>query len=657
MDKLTNEIKIIKWIILLPIIGVILTSFILTNIFISSKYESHDAEISKLQELHISNLKKNIKEKIENLSLVLGNNYNNEIHRSKQALKDIVSLGHKTLTNIHRNNAHLPEDELYHLINQRMSKLRFFEKENVYFFIYRKKDAKAIIFPSAPHLVGTSLITLKDEKGKDLYNSFNKTLSNQKKEGFERWYLNRANSNLAEEKIGFIKLYEPLDLVIGTALYTNDIQERIVKNSISFMKEMKSSDNGYIFIMDTKGTSLLHKNQKIIGLPLKELDTNIQKNVNIILEAVFKEQSSFVEYKQPKILFKGLLPAKKISYIKHIPYLDWIIGTGLYTDNLNTQIKQKEELLEKNLQKDISAIIFASLLVTLIIIVLLLFLSKKIQNIFQYYSKNLEDSNKKLHILNEKLEQKVNKQVSILRQKDALLNQQSKLAAMGEMLGNIAHQWRQPLSAISSLASGIRVKKEFAAISEEELDKNLESIVTSTKILSRTIDDFRNYYSKDKEVKKFKIENTINNVLSLISANLQNKEIELNFDINDIDIYSYENELIQVLLNILNNAKDALINISNPKYVFISAKEHKEHVFIEIYDNAGGIDKDIMSRIFEPYFTTKFKSQGTGIGLYMTKNIIDSNLKGQIEVENKSFKYLNQEFKGALFRIKLPLKI
>ncbi|MGB0989428.1 MAG: PAS domain-containing sensor histidine kinase [Halarcobacter sp.] len=238
-----------------------------------------------------------------------------------------------------------------------------------------------------------------------------------------------------------------------------------------------------------------------------------------------------------------------------------------------------------------------------------------------------------------------------------LIESQSKLASMGEMIGNIAHQWRQPLSAISTLASGIRVKKEVGEISNEDLDKDLQAIVTSTKLLSNTIDDFRNYYSKDKHIKEFKIEDTLNNVLSLISANLDNKEIELIFSIDDVSINSYENELIQVLLNILNNAKDALLERETPRYIFITIKKQKENVLIEIYDNAGGIKKDIISRVFEPYFTTKFKSQGTGIGLYMTKNIIDSNLKGKIEVENKSFTYDNQKFKGALFKIKLPFKL
>ncbi|RXK02287.1 hypothetical protein CRV02_05460 [Arcobacter sp. CECT 8989] len=657
MSKLADEIKIIKWIVLLPIIGIILTSFILTNIFVSSRYEVHNNEIDKLRQAHTLELKNSIKEKIDNLTLLLNENYENEIIRSKHSIKDIVNLGYQYLNLMYKNHSHLPKEELYSFIDERINKLRFFENMDGYFFIYDRKSAKVVSNAGTPSHVGNSIKNVKDINGLNFYESFEDVFKNNKKEGFTSWHWTRPNSTIKEEKIGFLKLFEPLDIVIGSALYIKDIKRDISKNSIEFLKKLKYPDDSYIFIMDSKGTSILHKNKEIIGVPIDKLDASIQKNVSLIVKKVIKNSSSFIEYEQSKKLFKGELPSKKISYVKYVPILDWVVGTGLYNDNLNEEIKRKQELLNRNLQDDISTIVLASLLVTILIIAIILILSRRLKNIFQYYSKSIEDSNNKLHKLNEELEQKVKQQVNTLRQKDSLLNQQSKLAAMGEMLGNIAHQWRQPLSAISTLASGIRVKKEVGEISNEDLDKDLQAIVTSTKLLSNTIDDFRNYYSKDKHIKEFKIEDTLNNVLSLISANLDNKEIELIFSIDDVSINSYENELIQVLLNILNNAKDALLERETPRYIFITIKKQKENVLLEIYDNAGGIKKDVIDRVFEPYFTTKFKSQGTGIGLYMTKNIIDSNLKGKIEVENKSFTYHDQKFKGALFRIKLPFKL
>jgi C4-dicarboxylate-specific signal transduction histidine kinase len=145
-------------------------------------------------------------------------------------------------------------------------------------------------------------------------------------------------------------------------------------------------------------------------------------------------------------------------------------------------------------------------------------------------------------------------------------------------------------------------------------------------------------------------------VLNLISANLENKEIEIILDIEEVKVFNYENELIQVLLNILNNAKDALIQKKGEKYLFINCHKKKNHLIISIYDNAGGIEEDILSRIYEPYFTTKFKSQGTGIGLYMSKNITENNLEGEISTQNINFVYKDSSFFGALFELKIPLK-
>jgi len=655
MKNIVNETKIIKWIILLPIIGVILTSFILTNIFISSKHQAHDLEIKNLKEKHISNLKEKIKERIEYVSILLNNNYQNQLIESRESVKGMVNIGHTLIENIYKNNKNLSEEKLYKTIDEKMKNIRFFKNDTGYFFIQSLKTGVSISLPANPDLVGTNLSQILDKDGKNLFQKFKQVL-NKDKEGYVKWYWNKPNSNKKIQKIGYAKKFEPLDLYIGSAVYLEDVKEKISNTTKKFVKSLIYDDNSYIFIMDTKGTALVHKNESIINIPIHNLDKNIQKNVQKIIDETKFSEGIFLEYLQSKELFKDFSQSKKISYVKRIPILDWIIGTGLYTNDLEKQIKTKHAELEKFLEEDIKTIIFVSSIVTFFIIILLIILSKRIKNLFQFYSQKLEDNNSKLIALNNELEKKVEKQVSNIREKDIILNQQSKLAAMGEMLGNIAHQWRQPLSAISTIASGIRVQKEMGIIiDDKQLDKDLDGIVKSTIILSDTIDDFRNFYSQNKHKNKFGIENTIEQVLNLISANIKNKGIELIFDTQNIELNSYENELIQVILNIMNNAKDALLEIEGKKYIFVKTKKETNTITIQIYDNARGIKENILNRVFEPYFTTKFKSQGTGIGLYMTKNIIESSLNGQIFVENKEFVFKDKEYKGALFTIKLPL--
>ena len=238
-------------------------------------------------------------------------------------------------------------------------------------------------------------------------------------------------------------------------------------------------------------------------------------------------------------------------------------------------------------------------------------------------------------------------------QKDELLYQQSKMAAMGEMLGNIAHQWRQPLSTISTASTGAKIQKEMDCLSDEQLFSALVSINDSAQYLSEIIEDFRGFFNPhNNKVNEFNITDTLSKTLKLVSAQFIAKDIQIIEDIKSCNLLSIENELIQVLINILNNARDALLTKEKQKrLLFINTYKKDKNLYIEILDNAGGVPKDIMSKIFEPYFTTKDESQGTGIGLYMSQDIIQNHLDGTLNVLNKSYEYENINYEGAMFRI------
>jgi PAS domain S-box-containing protein len=244
-------------------------------------------------------------------------------------------------------------------------------------------------------------------------------------------------------------------------------------------------------------------------------------------------------------------------------------------------------------------------------------------------------------------------QEKLLHEKEKLLFQQSKLSAMGEMIGNIAHQWRQPLSVISSSTSAIKLYEQEGIYTKKEIIEFIDVILNSTKYLSNTIDDFRNFYKEDSEKIDFDVKLAINNSLNLIKTELVKQNINIVF-VNEesFNICGTRNQFLQVMINILINAKDAFLDkdIIN-KAIFIDFYQDSQNNIIEIYDNAGGIDEDVIEHIFEPYFTTKHKSLGTGIGLYMSEEIITKQLKGQIFVSNKHFTYKYKECKGAEFKI------
>ncbi|MDZ7819375.1 MAG: HAMP domain-containing sensor histidine kinase [Aliarcobacter sp.] len=228
---------------------------------------------------------------------------------------------------------------------------------------------------------------------------------------------------------------------------------------------------------------------------------------------------------------------------------------------------------------------------------------------------------------------------------------------MGEMIGNIAHQWRQPLSVISTCASGIKLEKEINDIKDERLYEALDLIVENTQYLSKTIDDFRNFFKADKIIEDFCVNDSIYKVLKLLKSSIQNHNIEVETYLNgELIINGYPNEFLQVLINILNNAKDALLNQStNTRFIDIKTYIENQQCIIEISDNGGGIDETIISKIFEPYFTTKHKSQGTGIGLYMSHQIVVEHMKGNIFAKNIEIIKNKKVYKGCSIIIVLPI--
>ena len=249
-----------------------------------------------------------------------------------------------------------------------------------------------------------------------------------------------------------------------------------------------------------------------------------------------------------------------------------------------------------------------------------------------------------------------------LIKKDTIIEQQTKLVSMGEMIGNIAHQWRQPLSIITTNASSLKVKSEFGLnIDHEELKNVCDSIVTQAQYLSNTIDDFRNFIKEDKEYSNILISEILKKTISLVGPSLKNNFINLILDIkDDLEIFGNKNELEQALINIINNSKDALLENQNDaqRYVFINTKKlSQDELQLEILDNAGGIAQNIINRVFEPYFTTKHQSVGTGIGLSMAYKIIKERHEQNIEVSNKDFIFENKEFRGASFLISFSKKI
>ncbi len=342
-------------------------------------------------------------------------------------------------------------------------------------------------------------------------------------------------------------------------------------------------------------------------------------------DSVYKENDLILDSKYLKNVAVKFLESKNCNCLENV--------IQLHDDNKNYVFSIVTQSQRDLINKGKETILYYNILISIFLFIVLFLIFRNQRSLEKY---------------NKKLEKRVHEVVSSLREKDQILFQQSKLASMGEMIGNIAHQWRQPLNSLGLLIQKIEIKYHTNSLDKE----SLEDIVTRSKLLtnnmSETIDDFMSFFNPGLKDETFFIDEVIKKSLNLFDSKDMKCEIKL---INEVssnkELSGSKNGLIQVILNLLTNACDSMKDKSFCQIDLI-IKEDANSIFIIVRDYGDGIKKEIFNRIFEPYFTTKFKSQGTGIGLYMSKMIIEQYMNGTLSVKN------NKE--GATFTIELKYK-
>ncbi len=274
---------------------------------------------------------------------------------------------------------------------------------------------------------------------------------------------------------------------------------------------------------------------------------------------------------------------------------------------------------------------------------------QQLQNYNQQLEADVAQRTKALDELNQSLDLRVKNEVVARRQQEQLLIHQSRLAAMGEMIGAIAHQWRQPLNALGLVLQNIQFMHQQGKLDEAFMQRSLEKAERLIGNMSSTIDDFRNFFKPNKIAEKFYLLQSLQTVVDLLDASLKHNNIQLSVSCDaKLWMVGYKSELSQVLLNLISNAKDVLLdrNISQPAIDVNVVGDDAGGLQILVCDNGGGVDPAIQDHIYDPYFTTKEAGKGTGIGLYMSKMIVESNMQGKLSCSNST--------DGACFSISIP---
>jgi len=481
-------------------------------------------------------------------------------------------------------------------------------------------------------------------------------------EEFDYAMKNFVDAYYLEQKV---LLKKEIDIVLDVLEYNaatssldiKEIKQRSIGllNSIRFEKKRSN----YIFVYDildinggdTFARLLVNPNRPdLVGTVLSTnfKDHDGKKFREDFLKDIRLKGESYTQYAYTKISSGKM--NQKLSYFKYYKPWNWVISVGVYLDDIEADIDIKKKELHERVKKQIIQTILLFFIFLSLGIFITILVSDRIDEFFKEYRESVKNKSKALEVLNETLEKRVAKEVEKNREKEQLLVGKSRFIALGEMISNIAHQWRQPLSELSSILMSIKFKHTMNKLDEHAMSKKAKEAEVIIEYMSHTIDDFRNFFMPQKEKQNFLLLSALTSVQTIIKSALKNYNIKLIIDIKeDISLYSYLNEYEQVILNIVSNAKDVLIanKIKNP-FIKISVVKEKDSCILYIEDNAKGIVVQPKSKIFEPYFTTKKDSEGTGIGLYMSKVIVEKNMEGKLRVVNTE--------EGAKFSIEIPIE-
>jgi len=374
-------------------------------------------------------------------------------------------------------------------------------------------------------------------------------------------------------------------------------------------------------------------------------DDNGKAFRKIFLQDIHKTGYSFVDYVYKKPDSTLLRP--KVSYFKLYEPWGLIIAAGAYLDEIDQEIEAAKANFKHKVKLEATSAIIIFILFTFIANFFAVMLGRQIEKFLNSYNAQVKQKTEELELLNKTLESRVHEEILKSREQEQLLIQKSKFIALGEMISNIAHQWRQPLSQLSALLMTLKLKHRMDKLDKASMEGKCAEAENIVEYMSHTIDDFRNFFMPNKDKKEFSIKESVEEVLRIVGKSITNQNMTIDVDIpKDKKIFGYKSEYEQVVLNLLSNAKDAIIaSHKEDGMITIRLRITGKITRLSIQDNGGGITIKPIERIFEPYITTKEQNEGTGIGLYMAKLIIEKSMKGKLEAQNKK--------DGAIFTIEI----
>lgn len=475
--------------------------------------------------------------------------------------------------------------------------------------------------------------------------------AHEKKEAFGRHVYTHSKENTLETLV-YLKWFNPWNIYIGVAEPIDEIPRVITqkKNELfeklnTIIKAPNRVNVGQSFIFDKDGHVIVSQDAKMLESNLKTIqDPNTQQNLyDTFTQTAHTFKVLHFKWNKPEDIEHYRY--EKILWIDYIPKLQWYVATTAYVEEL--------EIMSHKLQRIVASLGIIVLIIALIISYI--FFKKLLHPISilsemansatkgDYSVRSAIKSNDEIGELSKNFNTMIDTIESNIK-KEKQMMEQSRLAQMGEMMSMIAHQWRQPLGAIGSATTFIKIQSEKYNLEKNNekflflsaLNRKLANIEEYVYFLSTTIDDFRTFFKQNTEKELVLLTTPVEKAFQMIEASLASKNIKVlkHYQCNN-PIEVYKNELIQVILNILKNSEDNFIEKNISQSCIIISTQKNDHAYsIKIEDNGGGILDEFLPKIFEPYFSTKLEKNGTGLGLYMSKVIIEEHHQGELRATN-----------------------
>ena len=607
-----NDKKIIPYlIVIVPLVLVLSVSFFITTFYLN-KVTNYFAQAKVNSINDYIDLQKAQSEQTTNQITLLFEYTNNRVEPLiKKELKSEVELAYNIAQKIYKKyKGNKSSKEIKQRIKDSLSEMVYNDKSGHIFVT----DFKANAILNGSHLSDDEISRYRDADHRAI---ILEEIQKVKKYGEGFLSSNRYIDN--QKEIIFVKELNIYNWYIGSSDLVRTQRLQLKSDLLEMIKSIPVDKSDFIGVYEDDKKLYLSDD---FDIQIKELDKDGKWHKHQIKDYYY--------------------------FSKYYKEFNWSFLYGFNTTTMSVQAKEKHEKLELMLEDELGFVIKASSFIIILIVLLSLLLSIKINKIFKHYQNEVERRTEELEKLNSSLEIRVIQELNAHRQKDKMLTQSAKMAEMGDMLSMIAHQWRQPLNQMSFVVMNIESAYEYDELTEDYLNTKVKEANELLEFMSVTIDDFKNYFAPDKEKTYEQINDAIKQAVSLIKKTLDSESIELELAFSSQkEILIYKNEFIQVVLNLIKNSRDVLrdLNIESPK-ILIETEDTEFGLSVSFSDNGGGIKEDILEKIFEPYFSTKDEKNGTGLGLYMSKMIIEGHMGGELSVENAK--------DGAIFKIKIP---